>query len=317
MVFNFFRRKDKTRQALARTRSGWGGGLGALLQGRALADAALWEEIEERLILADVGVETTLRLIEDVRRRVRDEGVSRAGEVVELFKEEMAVLLDPEDPSIWDWYDQGDLPAKPFVLLVVGVNGVGKTTSIAKLAHHYRHLGQRVLIAAADTFRAAAAEQMQVWGHRLGVDVVAHRQGADPGAVAYDAYGAAVARHADVLIVDTAGRLHTKDPLIEELRKVRRVLGRMEPSAPQQTLLVLDATTGHNGMAQARVFQEAVGANGVVLAKVDGTAKGGIVVAIAQELRLPVIFLGTGEGPEDLALFRTDEFVDALFDDRD
>ena len=232
-----------------------------------------------------------------------------------MFKEELAVLLDPRDTTIWDWYDQEELAAKPFVLMVAGVNGVGKTTSIAKMTAHYRQMGKSVLIGAGDTFRAAAIDQLKVWGDRLNVDVVAHQQGADPGAVAFDAYEAAVARGADVLIFDTAGRLHTKGPLIEELRKVRRVFERQAPGAPQQTLLVLDATTGRNGLEQARVFQEAVGVDGVFLAKLDGTAKGGITVAIAQELHLPVVFIGSGEGLDDLSLFNTDDFVDALFGD--
>jgi fused signal recognition particle receptor len=315
MPFNLFRRKQQTTQALARTRKGWGGGLGALFQGAVLSDEGLWEEVEDALLSADVGVETGLALVNRVRGRVRDEGVSEAAEVPELFKEEMALLLDPQDKAIWDWYDQQTLPAKPFVLMVVGVNGAGKTTSIAKLVAHYHALGLSVLVGAGDTFRAAAIEQLQVWGERLGAEVVAHQQGSDPGAVAYDAYQAAVARGVDVLILDTAGRLQNKAPLIEELRKVRRVLERLEPSIPHQTLLVVDATTGHNGLEQARVFKEAVGVSGVLLAKLDGTAKGGITVAIAQELGLPVLFIGTGEGPEDLSLFDTDDFVDALFGD--
>ena len=282
----------------------------------ALGSDALWEAVEEALITADVGVETSLGLVNAVRERVRQEGTRGAGDVVEMFKEEMAVLLDPKDKSIWDWYDQENLKAKPFVLLIVGVNGAGKTTSIAKLAAHYAKLGKRVIIGAGDTFRAAAIDQLNVWGERLGVDVVAHQQGSDPGAVAYDAYQAAVARGADVLIFDTAGRLHTKAPLMEELRKVHRVFERYEPTAPQQTLLVLDATTGHNGVEQAKVFRDAVGVDGVFLAKLDGTAKGGVVVAIAQELALPVVFIGTGEGLEDLSLFDTDDFVDALFEDQ-
>ncbi len=312
MVFRLFKRKEKTSEALAKTRKGWGGGLGALFQGATLSDDALWEEVEDALISADVGVDTGLALVNRVRQRVRDEG---ADDVVEMFKEEIAVLLDPEDTSVWDWYDQEELPVKPFVLMVVGVNGVGKTTSIAKLTKHYQEIGKKVIVGAGDTFRAAAIEQLQVWGERLNVDVVAHKQGSDPGAVAYDAYQAAVARDADVLIFDTAGRLHTKAPLIEELRKVRRILERFDDRLPHQTLLVMDATTGHNGLEQAKVFKEAVGVNGVFLAKLDGTAKGGITVAIAQELKLPVIFIGTGEGLDDLSLFDTDDFVDALFGD--
>ena len=312
MVFRLFKRKEKTSEALAKTRKGWGGGLGTLFQGATLSDDALWEEVEDALISADVGVDTGLALVNRVRQRVRDEG---ADDVVEMFKEEIAVLLDPEDTSVWDWYDQEELPVKPFVLMVVGVNGVGKTTSIAKLTKHYQEIGKKVLVGAGDTFRAAAIEQLQVWGERLNVDVIAHKQGSDPGAVAYDAYQAAVARDADVLIFDTAGRLHTKAPLIEELRKVRRILERFDDRLPHQTLLVMDATTGHNGLEQAKVFKEAVGVNGVFLAKLDGTAKGGITVAIAQELKLPVIFIGTGEGLDDLSLFDTDDFVDALFGD--
>jgi fused signal recognition particle receptor len=312
MVFKLFRRKEKTSQALARTREGWGGGLSSLFQGGTLTDEALWEQVEDALISSDVGVDTSLALVNRVRQRVRDEGAS---DVTEMFKEEMAVLLDAKDKMVWDWYDQKDLAVKPFVLMVVGVNGVGKTTSIAKIAKHYQDLGKTVMVGAGDTFRAAAIEQVQVWGQRLNIDVIAHQQGADPGAVAYDAYEAAVARGADVLIFDTAGRLHTKGPLIEELRKVRRIFERFDSSVPHQTLLVIDATTGHNGLEQAKVFQEAVGVNGVFLTKLDGTAKGGITVAIAQELNLPVIFIGTGEGLEDISMFDTDDFVDALFGD--
>ncbi len=315
MVFRLFRRKDKTSEALARTRKGWGGGLGSLFQGATLSDDALWEQVEDALISSDVGVDTSLALVNRVRQRVREEGAPSASDVVEMFKEEMAVLLDPKDKTIWDWYDRETLPANPFVLMIVGVNGVGKTTSIAKLAKHYQELGKTVMVGAGDTFRAAAIEQVQVWGERLKIDIIAHQQGSDPGAVAYDAYQAAVARGADVLIFDTAGRLHTKGPLIEELRKVRRIFERFDESVPHQTLLVLDATTGHNGLEQAKVFQEAVGVNGVFLTKLDGTAKGGITVAIAQELDLPVIFIGTGEGLDDISMFDTDDFVDALFGD--
>ena len=312
MVFRLFKRKDKTTQALARTRKGWGGGLGALFQGATLSSEALWEQVEEALISSDVGVDASLSLVNRVRQRVRDES---ATDVVEMFKEEMAVLLDPMDTTIWDWYDQPELPVKPFVLMVVGVNGVGKTTSIAKMTRHYQEMGKKVMVAAGDTFRAAAIEQIQIWGERLKIDVIAHQQGSDPGAVAYDAYQAALARDVDVLIIDSAGRLHNKAPLIEELRKVRRVLERFDEAVPHQTMLVLDATTGHNGLEQARVFQEAVGVSGVFLAKLDGTAKGGITVAIAQELKLPVVFIGTGEGLDDLSIFDTDDFVDALFGD--
>jgi fused signal recognition particle receptor len=201
----------------------------------------------------------------------------------------------------------------PQVVLVVGVNGVGKTTSIAKLAHWLRANGRKVLLGAGDTFRAAAIEQLQAWGQRAGVDVVAHRQGADPGAVAYDTYQAAQARGCDTIIIDTAGRLHTKHNLMEEMKKIKRVLSRLDQTAPHQVILVLDATTGQNGLAQARHFTEAVGCTGIFLAKLDGTAKGGIVLAICDQLKLPVMFIGTGEGLEDMAPFDPEEFVEALF----
>ena len=316
MVFRLFRRKEKTSAALARTRKGWGGGLRSLFEGATLSDDSLWEALEDALISADVGVDTALATVNGVRQRVREEGVSGANEVLELFKEELALLLDTPDKAVWDWYDQEEIPAKPFVLMVVGVNGAGKTTSIAKMTQHYQALGKSVLLGAGDTFRAAAIDQLKVWGERLKVDVIAHQPGSDPGAVAFDTYQAAVARGTDVVLFDTAGRLHNKAPLIEELRKVQRVFGRQEADVPQQTLLVIDATTGHNGLEQAKVFQEAVGVSGVFLSKLDGTAKGGITVAIAQELKLPVIFIGTGEGLDDVSLFDIDDFVDALFGDQ-
>ncbi len=315
VVFRLFRRKEKTTGALAKTRQGWGGGLGALFSGGLLSDDGFWGGVEDALIAADVGVATSHALIKRVRERVREGAAPDPAAAAEALRDELALLLDVADPSIWDWYDQEELPAKPLVLLVVGVNGAGKTTSIAKMARHYQELGKTVLLGAGDTFRAAAVEQLRVWGERLDAGVVAQAQSADPGAVAFDAYHAAVARGADVLIFDTAGRLQNKTPLIEELRKVRRVFERQEPGAPHQTLLVLDATTGHNGLEQARVFQEAVGVDGVFLAKLDGTAKGGITVAIAAELELPVIFIGTGEQLDDLSLFDTDHFVEALFGD--
>ena len=313
MLSRLFRRKEKTHDSLAKTRRGLWGSISALFGGRASEDA-LWEGVEEALISADVGVNTTMDLVQRVRQRARQEKVDGPQGVVGLLKQEIAGLLGPADEDVWHWYGQEQVAVKPFVLLVVGVNGAGKTTSIAKLVHHFGLMNKRVLIAAADTFRAAAIDQLRVWAARLDVEVVAHQHGADPGAVVFDAYQAAVARGADVMIIDTAGRLHTKEPLIEELRKVRRVLQRLDSAAPHQTLLVLDATTGQNGLAQARAFQEATGVNGVFLAKLDGTAKGGIVVAIAQELRLPILFIGTGEGMEDLSLFDAGDFVDALFD---
>ena len=209
------------------------------------------------------------------------------------------------------WLDD-DALTLPYVILVCGVNGVGKTTSIAKLAHHFTQAGKRVVLGAADTFRAAAEEQLEILGQRVGVDVISHQSGADPGAVAYDAWQAARARGADILIVDTAGRLHTRNNLMDELRKIRRVINRLDGAAPHQVLLTLDATTGHNGLTQAQAFTEAVGCTGIFLAKLDGTARGGIVLSIHRELGVPILFIGTGEGLDDLAPFDPVEFVDAL-----
>jgi len=218
--------------------------------------------------------------------------------------------MEPEDAdSIW--MDDTEVSG-PYVILMVGVNGVGKTTSIAKLAHHFTQDGKKVILGAADTFRAAAAEQLQILGKQIGVDVISHEAGGDPGAVAFDTYQAGKARGADVLIIDTAGRLHTKSNLMEELRKVHRVLARQDESAPHQVILTLDATTGLNGLAQAKSFKEAVDCTGIFLAKLDGTARGGIALAIKQELEVPILFIGTGEGVTDLAPFDTRDFVDSL-----
>ena len=320
-MFGLFRRKQpeeeraRTEEGLRKTRAGLLDRMARFFLGMELSQE-VWDEFEEGLIAADVGVETSLELVERVRARAEAEGLGRFHQALDVFREEVERLLtlDGRLPAPWD---EGAAPAlggqKPFVVLVVGVNGVGKTTSIAKLAHLLRQSGRRVVLAAGDTFRAAAIEQLQVWGQRAGAEVVAHQQGADAGAVVYDAYQAARARGADALIVDTAGRLHTKVNLMEELRKVHRVIQRLDPAAPHLTLLVLDATTGHNGLAQARVFTEAVGVNGVFLAKLDGTAKGGIVLAIARELRLPILFIGTGERLDDLAVFDPHQFAAALF----
>jgi fused signal recognition particle receptor len=315
-IFGFFskEKKESLDKGLEKSNENLFSKLGKAMVGKSKVDEEILDELEEILITSDVGVDTTIKVIRRIEERVaRDKYVSTA-ELDQILREEIMGLL--EENNTEDLTDF-DLPKdkKPYVIMVVGVNGAGKTTSIAKMTKHYQLLGKRVMIGAGDTFRAAAIEQLQVWGGRLKTDVIAHQQGSDPGAVAYDAYQAAVARKADVLIFDTAGRLHTKGPLIEELRKVRRVFERLQADCPHQTLLVLDATTGHNGLEQARVFQEAVGVNGVFLAKLDGTAKGGITVAIAQELHLPVIFIGTGEGLDDLSLFDTDDFVDALFGD--
>jgi fused signal recognition particle receptor len=309
-MFKLLRRHDKVQAGLKRSRESWFARVAQIVQ-RPRLDEALWEELEELLISADVGVATTARLIEKVREEAAAQRLTQPSDAIELLKQEMVSLLSAADLS----FHRGKPPASggPLVILAMGVNGVGKTTSIAKLAHYYKQQGSRVLLAASDTFRAAAIEQLQAWGERVGVDVIAHRPGGDPAAIAYDALEAARARGANVLLVDTAGRLHTRLNLMEEMKKIARVLSRLDPEAPHETLLVLDATTGQNGLAQAHSFAEAVGCTGVFLAKLDGTAKGGIVVAIVQELGVPVLFIGTGETVEDMAPFEPREFVEELF----
>jgi len=265
----------------------------------------VWEELEELLIAADVGVATTSKLIERVRERAAAEKLDGA-QVAAALKDEMTRLLTTTPP------EKTVNPAPPRVVLLVGVNGSGKTTSIAKLAYRYKQEGKKVLLAAADTFRAAAIDQLKIQGERIGVDVVAHQPGADPGAVVYDALQAAQSRGADVLIIDTAGRLHTKYNLMEELKKVRRVAAKLDATAPHEVILVLDATTGQNGLTQARHFTEAVGVTGILLAKLDGTAKGGIVLAIGDELGIPIELVGVGEGMADMVTFDAGAFVEAL-----
>ncbi len=318
MAFSLFKRKEKTTQALSRTRNGWGGGLRSIFGTSVSIDDPVWEKLEESLISADVGVSTSLQLVDRVRQRVRGESISDPETVVGICKQEIAALINIADANKWDWYNESSFPADtPVVVMLIGVNGAGKTTTAAKLICHYQELGKSVLLGAGDTFRAAAIDQLRIWGSRAGVDTVAHQIGSDPGAVAFDAYQAAISRGVDVLVFDTAGRLHNKSQLVEELRKISRVFERLNPDAPHQILLVMDATTGQNGVQQARVFKESVGISGVFLAKLDGTAKGGVSVAIAQELNLPVLFIGTGEEPEDYSVFDTDDFVESLFGDKD
>lgn len=271
-------------------------------------DEDLLEEIEEILISGDVGVETTMEIIDRVRKRVKKERYEDSEDLIRVLKEEIIRLFPKTD------FGEEDLRFRPYVILVVGVNGTGKTTSIAKLAYRFRNKGKKVLLAAADTFRAAAIEQLQVWADRLNVDMIKHQGGADPAAVVFDAIHAARARGADVLIIDTAGRLHTKVNLMEELKKVNRVIKKAMPDAPHQTLLVLDATTGQNAISQARQFVEATGVTGIILAKLDGTAKGGAILGICHQLALPVLYVGVGEGLEDMELFDPVEFVEGLFE---
>jgi fused signal recognition particle receptor len=300
---------EQTEKALERTRRGLFGRIGGLFE-RADFDDDLWDELEEILVASDTGLATTEALLTAVRQRVRDEGVKQSARVREVLQEELVAILEAPmtEPLAW----QGRDAPERTVILVVGVNGAGKTTSIAKLAHAFKHDGAVVVLGAADTFRAAAIDQLRIWAERAGVRIVAHQPGADPGAVVFDTLSAAERDRADFVIVDTAGRLHTKANLMEELKKINRVVQRTIPGGPHETILVLDATTGQNGLAQARTFADAVGVTGIVLAKLDGTAKGGIAFAIAHDLGIPVRFIGTGEKLDDLAPFDAKEFVSSL-----
>ena len=300
---------EQTERAVERTRRGFFSRLGGLFE-RSDFDESLWDELEEILIGADTGLETTTVILDAVRKRVKDEGVKQSARVRDILRDELIdILLEPADePLAWE---SPDAP-RMTIVLVVGVNGAGKTTSIAKLSHALKRDGATVILGAADTFRAAATDQLKVWGERIGVRVIAHQPGADPGAVVFDTLSAAESAKADFVIVDTAGRLHTKSNLMEELKKMHRIIQRNHPDGPHETLLVLDATTGQNGLMQAKTFGEAVGVTGVVLAKLDGTAKGGIAFAIAHELGIPVRFIGTGEKMDDLAPFDAEDFVDSL-----
>ena len=288
---------------VARSRGGFVARLRGLLSGG--VDDEVWNDVEETLIAGDVGVGVAGRVVNRAR------AAYGAGDPMTAVRAELAALLVPREP---DWSPRPAGPDQPAVVLVVGVNGTGKTTTIGKLAAGYRTEGRTVLLAAADTFRAAAIEQLQAWAVRAGASVVAHAPGADPGAVVYDTLDAAVARGVDVVIVDTAGRLHTRTSLMDELAKIRRIVGKRLPDVEPETLFVLDATTGQNGLAQARAFHEAVGLTGIVLTKLDSTAKGGIVFAIEDALRVPVRFVGVGEGVGDLVPFDPEAFVAALFE---
>ena len=268
-------------------------------------DDDFYEELEEALILADIGAATAADTVAQLRKRVSQKLLGRADEVKDALRDILAEKLDVGDPSM-------DLSTQPSVVLIIGVNGVGKTTSIGKLAARYKSEGKKVLLCAGDTFRAAAADQLEIWADRAGVDLVRQHEGADPGAVLFDARQAAKARNVDVVLCDTAGRLHNKQNLMNELAKLRKIIDREVPDAAKETLLVLDATTGQNGLIQARQFKETAGLTGIILTKLDGTAKGGIVVAIAQELQVPVKFVGVGEGIGDLRPFDAREFTREL-----
>ncbi|HHT16273.1 MAG TPA: signal recognition particle-docking protein FtsY [Papillibacter sp.] len=296
---------DKIKEGLAKTKKNVTVQLTGLFTAFTGANEDFYEELEETLILADLGVETATDAVEKLRERAKSEGLHRAEELLGALEE---ILVDVLSVGSSDM----KLETKPAVILVIGVNGVGKTTTIGKLALRYKQEGKKVLLCAGDTFRAAAAEQLTVWAERAGCDIVRHGEGSDPAAVVFDGIAAAKARGVDVIICDTAGRLHNKSNLMNELNKISRVIDRELPGADRETLLVIDATTGQNGLIQAKQFQEYAGITGLVLTKLDGTAKGGIVFAIADKLRVPVKFIGVGEKAEDLLSFSAREFVEAL-----
>ena len=296
------------RRGLARTREKLAGGLRRLLGGRQLSEELI-DEIEHYLITADVGVATTTALVQELREQYRAQRISTGEEVIALLKRRL------RDAFAGDYRSLAVAATGPTVILVAGINGAGKTTSVAKIAHSLRRSGRTVLLAAAYTFRAGAVEQLAIWSRRLGVDIVSGREGADPASVVFDAADAALARGVDVLLIDTAGRLHTQENLMRELTKIRDVVSRRIPVAPHEVLLVLDATAGQNAIAQAEIFRRAIDVTGVFLAKLDGTAKGGIVVAIRERLGIPVKLVGVGETPEDVEPFDPEAFIEAMFEE--
>jgi len=303
---------SRLKDGLTKTRESFRDNISRLTQGRTDIDEEFLEELENILIAADVGVETTLNIVDRITERAEKESY-RSGEELNamLMRVIEEMLLDAREKHPVDF--EADLPARPYVILVVGVNGAGKTTSIAKLAHNYNKAGKKVIIAAADTFRAAAVEQLRIWAERAGVPMVSQGQDADPASVVFDAVSSAVARNADVVLVDTAGRLHNKSHLMQELAKIMRVAKKKVPDAPHEVLLVLDGTTGQNAVTQATEFTKCVNVTGLVITKLDGTAKGGIVLSISRELGLPVKYIGVGEKIDDLQIFDRARFVEALF----
>ena len=302
----FFRSLKK---GLSKTRNSLAGGIDNLVHGKAELGPELVDEIEEALLVADVGVKTTQFIVDELNRQIEEARIRDREGMLNHLRQMMAQLLN-KNQKYWDYSAHS-----PFVILVIGVNGSGKTTTIGKLAQRWHNEGKKVLLTAGDTFRAAAIEQLQMWADRIGIACIKQTSGADPSAVAFDGVQAAVARKMDIVIIDTAGRLQTNLNLMEELKKVKRVIGKIIPDAPHETLLVLDATIGQNSISQAKQFHEALDIDGLVMTKLDGTSKGGVLLNISQEMDLPVRFIGIGEKPEDLQEFQAEDFVRALFED--
>lgn len=315
-LFDFFskEKKETLDKGLSKTKEGVFPKLARIVAGKSQVDENILDDLEEVLITSDVGVETTLRIIDRIEKRVARDKYINTNELNSILREEITALLTENDVE-----DAGEFSVpegkKPYVIMVVGVNGVGKTTTIGKLAYQYKKRGNSVYLGAADTFRAAAVEQLMIWGERVGVPVVKQKMGADPASVAFDTLSSAKANNADVVIIDTAGRLHNKLNLMNELTKIKKVMEKIVPGAPHEILLVLDGSTGQNAFEQAKQFTAATEVNELAITKLDGTAKGGVVIGISDHFKIPVKYIGLGEGMEDLQVFRRKEFVDSLFGD--
>ncbi|MBS1920851.1 MAG: signal recognition particle-docking protein FtsY [Bacteroidetes bacterium] len=304
--------KETLEQGLEKTRRGFFSKITKAIAGKSTIDDEVLDNLEEALVGADVGVETTVKIIDQIEKRVAKDKYLNSGELNTILQQEIEqTLVDAPENNSYSF--ESELPAKPFVILVVGVNGVGKTTTIGKLAYNFKSAGKSVLLGAADTFRAAAVDQLTIWSERVGVPIVKQSMGSDPAAVAFDTVQSAVSKHSDVVLIDTAGRLHNKAHLMDELAKIKRVIQKVIPNAPHEVLLVLDGSTGQNALEQAKHFTAATEVSALAITKLDGTAKGGVVLAIADQFKIPVKFIGVGEKMEDLLVFDKHEFVDSLF----
>ena len=304
--------KQSLEDGLQKTKEGFLAKLGKAIAGKTTVDEEVLDNLEEALVSADVGIETTIQIIDRIEKRVKQDKYINTGELNSILQQEIeAVLVDADDQS----YKNFEIPAgkKPYVILIVGVNGVGKTTTIGKLAHNYKKAGHSVILGAADTFRAAAVDQLIIWSERVGVPIVKQKMGSDPSAVAFDTVQSAISKGSEIVIIDTAGRLHNKAHLMEELTKIKRVIAKILPDAPHEVMLVLDGSTGQNALEQAKHFTAATDVNSIIITKLDGTAKGGVVLAIANQFQIPVKFIGIGEKIDDLLIFDKHEFVDSLF----
>ncbi|MCQ2260174.1 MAG: signal recognition particle-docking protein FtsY [Bacteroidales bacterium] len=314
-LFSRKEKKETLDQGLSKTKESFFSKLSKTILGKSTVDDSVLDDLEETLITSDVGVETTLKIIDKLQDRIKRDKYISTNELNSILRAEIATLLRKHDGTFPEDFDS-PLPHKPYVVLVVGVNGVGKTTTIAKLAYQYKQAGKQVMLGAADTFRAAAVEQLQLWADRVGVPIVQQGMNADPASVAYDTLQSALAKDMDVVLIDTAGRLHNKVGLMNELGKIKKVMQKLMPDAPHEVLLVLDASTGQNAVEQARQFTAATDVNALALTKLDGTAKGGVIIGISDQFNVPVRYIGLGEKMTDLQVFNADDFVESLFSDK-